>query len=62
MDIKHELKILLAKKDMNMSDLAAKLGITKQNLSNKLARNDMKVSELESICHILDVELIIKES
>ena len=61
MDIKHEIKILLAKKDMNMSDLAAKLEMTKQNLSNKMQRNDMKVSELESICKILDAELVIKE-
>lgn len=61
MDLKHEIRVLLAKKDMNMSDLAAKLGMTKQNLSNKLSRNDMRVSELESICKELDAELIIKE-
>ena len=61
MELKHELKILLAKKDMNMSDLAEKLGITKQNLSNKLSRNDMRVSELETICKILGTELVIKE-
>lgn len=61
MDLKHEIRVLLAKKDMNMSDLAAKLGMTKQNLSNKLSRNDMRVSELESICKELDAELIIRE-
>lgn len=62
MELKHEIKILLAKKDMNMSDLANKMGMTKQNLSNKLSRNDMRVSELESICQELDAELIIKEN
>lgn len=61
MKLKHEIKILLAKNDMNMSDLAAKLGMTKQNLSNKLSRNDMRVSELEAICKELDAELIILE-
>lgn len=62
MELKHEIKILLAKNDMNMSDLAAKMGMTKQNLSNKLSRNDMRVSELESICKELDAKLIIKEN
>lgn len=61
MELKHKIKILLAKKDMNMSDLAAKTGMTKQNLSNKLQRNDMRVSELENICNILDAELVIQE-
>lgn len=61
MELKHNIKILLAKKDMNMSDLANKMGMTKQNLSNKLSRNDMRVSELEAICKELDAELIIKE-
>lgn len=62
MELKHEIKILLAKNDMNMSDLATKMGMTKQNLSNKLSRNDMRVSELESICKELDAKLIIKEN
>lgn len=61
MELKHEIRILLAKKDMNMSDLANKLNMTKQNLSNKLTRNDMRVSELEVICNALDAELVIKE-
>lgn len=61
MELKREIKILLAKKDMNMSDLANKMGMTKQNLSNKLSRNDMRVSEFENICNILDAELIIQE-
>ena len=61
MELKHKIKILLAKKDMNMSDLANKMGMTKQNLSNKLSRNDMRVSELEAICKELDAELIILE-
>ena len=38
-------------------DLAKKLGCTKQNLFQKVRRNDMRYSDLEEICNQLGIEI-----
>lgn len=49
-------------KDMNMSqtELAAKMGTTRQNLNNKLARDTLSVQELCKIGEILNFTVILK--
>ena len=50
-----QIKILLIKKGMTITDLAKKMNTSTQNLSNKLKRDDFKVSELREIAEALEV-------
>ncbi len=67
MDIVTDVKILLAKKRMTMSQLAAELGVRLKkhyalsNLSQKLYNNTLKYSEMKIIAEILGCEVIIQE-
>ena len=49
-------------KDLNMSqtELATKMGTTRQNLNNKLARDTLSVEELCKIGEILNFTVILK--
>lgn len=51
-------------RDVGMSQvvLAAKLGTTRQNISNKLSRDNFTAKELARICDILDLELVMAEN
>lgn len=48
------IKVLLMKRKMTATQLAERLGISRQNLSNKLARNDFSTSDLVKIAEALD--------
>lgn len=50
-----QIKILLIKKGMTITDLAKLINTSTQNLSNKLKRDDFKMSELKEIAGALDV-------
>ena len=41
LDIAKEIKKILIDKDMTLTDLAEKLGVTQQNVSAKLKKNDI---------------------
>ena len=60
MDIAKEIKKILIDKDMTLTDLAEKLGVTQQNVSAKLKKNDMRISEIEKIAFLLDYDVDIK--
>ena len=60
MDIAKEIKKILIDKDMTLTDLAEKLGVTQQNVSAKLKKNDMRISEIEKIADVLEYEIDIK--
>ncbi|MEK5334372.1 helix-turn-helix domain-containing protein [Lysinibacillus sp. FSL W8-0992] len=47
-----EIKILLIKTGKSVTEVAEALGTSSQNLSNKMRRDDFKVSELEEIAKI----------
>ncbi len=63
MTSKERVKILLAKEDITLKDLASMLSkkmskrIPLQTLSNKLSRNSLKLQEFEYIAEILGYEL-----
>lgn len=59
MDINESIRILCIKRKMTVADLSVKLGNSKQNLYNKLYRNDMKISDLEKIAEALDCNVQI---
>ena len=54
------IKILCIKRNTNVAELSVKLGNSKQNLFNKLYRNDMKTSDLKKIADALDCDLKIE--
>lgn len=51
-----KIKILLVKKKMTVTDLAKKLGVTPQNLSNKFKRDNFSEKELKEIADALGVK------
>ena len=57
MNISEIIKILCVKRNTTIAELSVKMGNSKQNLFNKLYRNDMKVSDLEKILETLNAEL-----
>lgn len=58
-DVTKFIKKCLSIRELNSSELAGRLGITRQNLGNKYKRNDMKLSDLEHIASVLDCRLQI---
>lgn len=59
MNVSEIIKIICIKRNTTIAELSVKMGFSKQNLFNKLYRNDMKVSDLEKILAALDCELNI---
>lgn len=57
MNISEIIKILCVKRNTTIAELSVTMGNSKQNLFNKLYRNDMKVSDLEKILEALNAEL-----
>lgn len=60
MDIKKKVQHAAIDAGFNFSGLAREMGQTPQNLTNKLTRNDMKVSDLEKIADALNCELVLE--
>ena len=59
MNVSEIINIICVKRNITVAELSVKMGFSKQNLFNKLYRNDMKVSDLEKILDALDCELKI---
>ncbi len=57
MNVSEIIKIICIKRNTTIAELSVKMGFSKQNLFNKLYRNDMKVSDLEKILENLNAEL-----
>lgn len=57
MNVSEIIKIICVKRNITVAELSVKMGFSKQNLFNKLYRNDMKVSDLEKILENLNAEL-----
>lgn len=52
-----KIKIVLKRRGMTMGQLAEKTGQTRQNLSNKMSRDNFPERELREIAEALDCEL-----
>lgn len=48
-----KIKMLMAAKDLNITQLAEKLGTSQSNLSKKLKRDNFSENELQEIADIL---------
>ena len=60
MDLNYIIRSELLRQNKDIKFLAQKFGCTKENLYNKLNRNDMKISTIERIAEALDCDLEIK--
>ena len=52
------IEMIREKKDISKGELAEKIGITKQNMSNKIKRDNFSTLELVEIADALGVQLI----
>ena len=51
-----KIKIILLERNMNIKELAEKLGNTGNNLSNKLARDNLSEKDLRAIAEALNCD------
>lgn len=56
MGMSKKIKVLLAEKEITISELAAKIGTTQPNLSNKLNRDNFSEKDLIKIAEALNVK------
>lgn len=59
MDIHREIRILLAKENLKVSDLARAMNTSHQNICNIMNNNNPKINTLSDIAHALGYELEI---
>lgn len=52
--ISEKIKIVLGRRNMTVTELATKLGTSRQNITNKFARNNFSEKELQEIANALD--------
>ncbi len=60
MTITDFIKSRLKELNMTQNDLASALGITKQNLNNKLSRDNFSSKELSEIAAVLKTDIVMK--
>lgn len=54
--IGEKMKVLLKRQNMTISDLADKIGTSRQNLTNKFSRDNFPEKEIRDIAKILNCE------
>lgn len=62
MTVSEFIKIRLKEINSSQSELAKKLNITKQNLNNKLNRDNFSSQEISEILKVLNCDFIFKDS
>ena len=60
MSISKVIKNILSDKNISQVELAEKVNVTKQNLSNKMNRDNFSTIELVEIADALEMKLILK--
>lgn len=60
MTVSEAIRTILKERNITLSDFAEQIGMKKQNLSNKLGRDNFTSQELYIIAKALDVDIIIK--
>ena len=59
MTVSEAIKTILKEKNITLTDFAKLIGVTKQNLSNKLSRDNFTSQELYTMAKALNVDIII---
>lgn len=60
MSVKGVIKDIIKDKNITQVELAEKIHVTKQNLSNKMNRDNFSTLELVEIADALDMQLLLK--
>lgn len=55
------IKNMLEEKGISQVEFAKMMNMSRQNLNNKLSRDNFTIQELSNISKVLDVSLIIKD-
>lgn len=53
-----KIKVVLKRRNMSITELAKNLGTSRQNLTNKFARDNFSEKEINDIARILNCEFI----
>lgn len=61
MTLSEIIKNRLNELNMSQTELAIKLNSTRQNLNNKMSRNNFTAKELTAIAEILGLQVLIKD-
>ena len=61
MSIREEIKVLLARENVTLQDVADKTGLSIQNLSNKLRNQTIRFELVRQIADILGYEIEFKK-
>ena len=51
-----KIKIIMGRRNMSFVDLAAKLGTTRQNVSNKMGKGNFTEEDMKRIADLLDCD------
>ena len=54
--VAEKIRIILGRKDMTLSDLAEKLHMSRQNLTNKMKRDNFSEKEISEIANVLECD------
>lgn len=54
-----KLNVILDRENITKKELAERLGTSRQNLNNKLNRNNLSTSDLEKIAEAINYKIII---
>ena len=57
MTVNKKIKAYIESKGINLTHLAKKIEMSKQNLSSVLSNNDIKLSQLQKICNVLGLPI-----
>lgn len=60
MTVSEKIRILMKRQDKTLSDLAAATGQTRQNLSNKMNRDNFSEKEIQALAEALGCTVQIK--
>lgn len=60
MTVSEKIRIIAKRSNMSIGDLAVATGQTRQNLSNKLGRDNMSVKDIESMAAAMGCTVEIK--
>lgn len=60
LSIAEKVRIIMKRKNVSMTDLAEKLGMSRQNLSNKMSRDNFTEKDIREIAAALECEAVIE--
>lgn len=60
LSIGEKIKIIMNRKGVSMTDLAAATGQTRQNLSNKMARDNFTEKDTQAMAAALGCEVVVE--